>query len=84
LGVSGVGKTTAARQIARAYDLRLSSLDSQTYIHEAQRPPDTLSALPKPKLHARASDLCSESTSFSAHDQLRERSAMTPDDDVRS
>jgi len=39
--VSGIGKTTAARQIVRAYDLRLYSLDSQTYAHEAQLPPDT-------------------------------------------
>jgi tRNA A37 N6-isopentenylltransferase MiaA len=28
-GASGVGKTTAARQIAWTYDLRLYSLDSQ-------------------------------------------------------
>ena len=40
-GVSGVGKTTAARQIARAYDVRLYSLDSHTYAHEAQLPLDT-------------------------------------------
>jgi hypothetical protein len=42
--MSGVGKTTAARQVARAYDLRLYSLDSQTYAHESQLPPDTKTA----------------------------------------
>ena len=32
-GMSGVGKTTAARAIARRYDLHLYSLDSRTYAH---------------------------------------------------
>ena len=38
--MSGVGKTTAARSVARRYDLHLYSLDSRTYVHaEAMRAP---------------------------------------------
>jgi hypothetical protein len=32
-GMSGIGKTTAARAIARRYDIHLYSLDSRTYAH---------------------------------------------------
>jgi len=32
--MSGVGKTTAARALARKHDLRLYSLDARTYEHE--------------------------------------------------
>jgi hypothetical protein len=39
-GMSGVGKTTAARALARHYDLRLYSLDSHTYEHAAKLPPE--------------------------------------------
>ncbi len=35
-GMSGVGKTTAARAVARRYDLWFYSLDSRTYAHAAQ------------------------------------------------
>jgi hypothetical protein len=40
-GISGVGKTTAARSIARRYDIRLYSMDSRTYEHAAKLPADT-------------------------------------------
>jgi hypothetical protein len=40
--MSGVGKTTAARTLARRYDVRLYSLDSRTYEHAARMPPETL------------------------------------------
>jgi len=40
-GMSGVGKTTAARAIARRYDVRLYSLDSRTYEHAAALPVET-------------------------------------------
>lgn len=39
--MSGVGKTTAARAIARRYDLRLYSMDSRTYEHAAALPAET-------------------------------------------
>jgi hypothetical protein len=39
-GMSGVGKTTAARRVARRYDLWLYSIDLRTYLHaEAMRVP---------------------------------------------
>src|SRR5439155_16640002 len=38
-GMSGVGKTTAARAIARRYDLWFYSLDSRTYAHDERLPP---------------------------------------------
>jgi hypothetical protein len=41
-GMSGVGKTTAARRIARRYDLRLYSLDSYTYAHDEYLPSEQL------------------------------------------
>jgi len=40
-GISGVGKTTAARALARQHDLRLYSLDSHTYEHAARLPTET-------------------------------------------
>jgi hypoxanthine phosphoribosyltransferase len=39
--MSGIGKTTAARALARRYDLRLYSLDARTYQHAARLPPET-------------------------------------------
>lgn len=41
--MSGVGKTTAARAIARRYDLHLYSLDSRTYAHAELRASPALS-----------------------------------------
>jgi hypothetical protein len=41
--MSGVGKTTAARALARRFDLRLYSLDLRTYEHAAQLPQETRS-----------------------------------------
>jgi hypothetical protein len=41
-GMSGVGKTTAARAIARRYDVHLYSMDSRTYEHEAALPAEPL------------------------------------------
>ena len=41
--MSGVGKTTAARALARKHDLRLYSLDARTYEHESKVPPETRS-----------------------------------------
>jgi 2-phosphoglycerate kinase len=35
-GMSGIGKTTGARAVARRYDLRLYSLDARTYVHAAR------------------------------------------------
>lgn len=40
-GMSGVGKTTAARAIARRHDLRLYSLDARTLAHAAELPHDS-------------------------------------------
>ncbi len=42
-GMSGVGKTTTARSLARRFDLRLYSLDTRTYEHAAQMPAETRS-----------------------------------------
>jgi len=42
-GTSGIGKTTAARSLARRLDLRLYSLDARTYEHAQQLPPETRS-----------------------------------------
>lgn len=39
-GMPGVGKTTAARAIARRLDIRLYSVDARTYDHAAQLPQD--------------------------------------------
>jgi hypothetical protein len=39
--MSGVGKTTAARTLARRHDVRLYSLDSRTYEHAARMRPET-------------------------------------------
>lgn len=39
-GMSGVGKTTAARLFAHRHDLRLYSLDAHTYEHAARLPPE--------------------------------------------
>ena len=39
-GMSGVGKTTAARTVARRHDLWLYSLDARTYAHAERLPPD--------------------------------------------
>ncbi len=41
--MGGVGKTTAARSIARRYDLRLYSVDSFTYAHAERLPKDARS-----------------------------------------
>ena len=38
--MGGVGKTTAARSIARRYDLQLYSVDSYTHAHHARLPPE--------------------------------------------
>jgi hypothetical protein len=40
-GMSGVGKTTAARALAHRYDLRLYSLDARTYEHASRMAPET-------------------------------------------
>jgi dephospho-CoA kinase len=40
-GMSGVGKTTAARLFAHRHDLRLYSLDARTYEHASRLPPET-------------------------------------------
>src|SRR5439155_12238382 len=42
-GMSGVGKTTAARAVARRYDLWLYSLDARTYAHAERLPADVRS-----------------------------------------
>jgi len=42
-GMGGAGKTTAARAIARKYDLHLYSVDSYTYAHGSGLPPGTRS-----------------------------------------
>ena len=42
-GMSGVGKTTAARSLARRFDLRLYSLDARTYEHAQKLRPETRS-----------------------------------------
>jgi hypothetical protein len=39
-GMSGVGKTTAARLFAHRHDLRLYSFDARTYAHAARLPPE--------------------------------------------
>jgi hypothetical protein len=39
-GMSGVGKTTAARLFAHRHDLRLYSLDALTYEHASRLPPE--------------------------------------------
>lgn len=39
-GMSGVGKTTAARLFAHRHDLRLYSLDAHTYEHASRLPPE--------------------------------------------
>jgi hypothetical protein len=39
-GMSGVGKTTAARLLAHRHDLRLYSLDARTYEHASRLPPE--------------------------------------------
>jgi hypothetical protein len=39
-GMSGVGKTTAARLFAHCHDLRLYSLDARTYEHANRLPPE--------------------------------------------
>ncbi len=41
--MGGAGKTTAARRLARRYDLRLYSVDSYTYAHAERLPSDTRS-----------------------------------------
>jgi shikimate kinase len=38
-GMSGVGKTTAARALARRHDLRLYSFDAHQYEHTSRMPP---------------------------------------------
>ncbi len=40
-GMSGVGKTTAARALARRHDLRLYSFDAHQYEHTDRLPPET-------------------------------------------
>lgn len=40
-GMSGVGKTTAAREFAHRHDLRLYSFDAYTYEHASRLPEDT-------------------------------------------
>jgi adenylate kinase len=42
-GMSGVGKTTAARALAGRHDLKLYSLDAHTYEHARQLPPEARS-----------------------------------------
>lgn len=44
-GMSGVGKTTGARKIARRYDLRFYSVDSYTYAHSDRTDPERHPAL---------------------------------------
>jgi hypothetical protein len=39
-GMGGIGKTTAARSIARRYDLQLYSVDAHTHEHRARLPPE--------------------------------------------
>ena len=40
-GMSGVGKTTAARALARRHDLRLYSFDAYNFAHAPRLPPET-------------------------------------------
>jgi len=40
-GMSGVGKTTAARALARRHDLRLYSFDAHQFEHASRLPPET-------------------------------------------
>jgi hypothetical protein len=40
-GMSGVGKTTAARALARRHDLRLYSFDAYNFAHAPHLPPET-------------------------------------------
>jgi hypothetical protein len=40
-GMSGVGKTTAARALARRHDLRLYSFDAHQFEHSHRMPPET-------------------------------------------
>jgi 2-phosphoglycerate kinase len=44
-GMSGVGKTTGARTVARRYVLRFYSIDSHTYLHAERTNPDRHPAL---------------------------------------
>jgi hypothetical protein len=44
-GMSGVGKTTGARKVARRYDLRLYSLDAHNYAHAERTDPERHPAL---------------------------------------
>ena len=74
-GMGGVGKTTAARAIARRYDLRLYSVDSYTYEHAARLPPEPPRSLDEIWVDSSPEDLA---TWF--NDQARVRFPLILDD----
>jgi len=57
--MGGVGKTTAARAIARRYDLQLYSVDSYAYEHAARLPPEPERSLDEVWVESSAEELAS-------------------------